>query len=154
MKKIGYLIGGFLLLICLSGCDAEPTEVSCTLSRNDKVNNYSLEATYNISAEGNIVSKVTTKEVVTTDDEELLENFKNQFDTTYSTMSKAYGGYDYNITTKDNTVTSDVTIDYTKVDLDTLATDEPTIKGLMNDQNQITLDNLKQTYENMGATCK
>ena len=107
-----------------------------------------------MTANGNVVEKVDTKEAVTTDDAELLSTFENQFDTTYSAMNEAYGGYTFKVTKKDNTVTSDVTIDYTKVDLDTLAKDEPTVKNLMNNNNQITLDKLKQSYESMGATCK
>lgn len=154
MRKISYLIAGGIVLVCLSGCDSTAQELSCTLSRNDKVNGYTLESTYNVTAKDNVVEKVVTKEAVTTDDAELLSTFENQFDTTYSAMNEAYGGYTFKVTKKDNTVTSDVTIDYTKVDLDTLAKDEPTVKNLMNNNNQITLDKLKQSYESMGATCK
>ena len=47
-----------------------------------------------------------------------------------------------------------MTIDYSKLDLDALAKDEPTMKNIMNDNNEITVTGLQAQYEAMGATCK
>lgn len=153
MNKILMIIvlGGLVLLT--SGCD-ESKEISCTLERNDKINNYSLKATYNIKANNNVVSSVQTTEEVKSNDKSILQTFEEQYNSTYEAMNKAYGGYKYEIKKSNNKIISNVKINYNKLDLDTLAKDEPTMKNIMNDKNEIALTKLQKQYESMGATCK
>ena len=153
MKKGFMFLAVCMVLFLASGCE-DSKEISCTLSRNDKINGYSLDATYKINATGEVVNSVNSTEEVTTDKASLITAFEEQYNSTYGTMNEEYGGYDYKITKGDNKITADVTIDYSKLDLDALAKDEPTMKNIMNDNNEITVTGLQAQYEAMGATCK
>lgn len=155
MKKYFLALVAVSSLLVAAGCSGDKEqEVSCTVSKNDTVNGYSLESTYDIYATNDVVKTVKTKEVVTSDKEEVRSLFEKQFKTTYEKMDKEYGGYDVKITNKDNKVTSDVTIDYTKVNLKKLTKDEPSMKNIMTDDKEFTLEGIKQLYESMGAICE
>ena len=145
-------------VLIISGCTkeeqvSETKTVECSLNRNDTINNYSLESSYKIYYNDDIVSKVETVEKVTSDNQDIITTFENTFNNTYSKMNEAYGGYTYDVNKTENEVTSTVEIDYTKLDLEKLYDDEPTMKNIMNEDKKILLDELKATYEAMGATC-
>lgn len=152
MKKVLSGVVAITLIALLSGCGGTK-EMQCTLESNDVVNGYQLKSTYNITYNGNIVEKVNTIEEVTSDDETTLDTLEEYFDSTYSTMNDTYGGYTFDITRSDNTITSNVTIDYSKVDLEQLVNDQPSMKSIINSKNQMTLEGIQSLYEDMGATC-
>ena len=151
-KKFLIVLSLLSLAFLVAGCEKE-TQYSCTLSRTDRINNYSLESTYNIFATGETVNKVHTKEKVTSEDGTIISSMEEYFKNTYDAMNEAYGGYKYDITSNDDMVVADVTIDYSKVDLKKLTEDEPTMDSILKD-GKMNLDNLKAMYEEMGATCK
>ena len=72
----------------------------------------------------------------------------------YKSNDNKYGGYSYNITKTDDTVISEVTIDYTKMDIEKFIEDNEAVKAYVNDDNQLTVEGVKKMYKSIGATCK
>ncbi len=157
MKKIlGIGLAAVCVLGLATGCGAseEQKTMTCTLERKDVTNGYELASTYKVYYTGKAVDKVETVETVTSDDDEILETFKTTLNTTYDSMNKAYGGYTFNVTKKDKEVKSETTIDYSKLDVEQLIKDEPTMKNYVDSKNKITLSGITSMYEAQGATCK
>lgn len=155
MKK--YLPLG-LLLICMlvvSGCqEKKDYVVKCTLSQNNVLGNYQIESTYEITTDGKIAKSVKTVEVVTSENETLLNTMSETLNTTYETMNEAYGGYVFDVDQETGKVISTVNIDYTALDLEKLLSDQPSMKNYTNEDNQLTLEGLQNMYTTMGATCE
>lgn len=152
MKKFVYGFFAFFALVLVTGCGDKEKTVACKLSSNDKLNGYALESTYTIYAKGSTVEKVVTKEEVTSDNDEVLEFTEENLKETYKKADQAYGGYKYNVEKKDNKVTSDVTIDYNKMNLEQYAKDMPALKNYMK-KGKLSVDGAIAIYEAMGATC-
>ena len=141
-------------VLCGCGTSNEEKVVKCTSSQKDLNNGYELKSEYTIYAQGDVVKSVKTKEVVTSDQESILSYFQTTLNTTYENFNKEYGGYTYEVVKEENTVTSNVEIDYTKMDLDKFSKDQSSIKSAMNDNNELTLDGMKSMYKSLGATCE
>lgn len=151
MKKVLWLLP---VLMLIAGCGKVKTgTIACTLSQKDAINNFSTESTYNINYEGKYVTSVDTKEIVTSDSEEMLDLFVTELNKTYSAMDKEYGGYKYSVVKKDGKVTSTVTINYNKMDLEGLAKDTPALAKYI-DGDKIQVEGIKGIYESLGAGCK
>lgn len=156
MKNIVKVFTALIVVTLLCGCGAEEKErvIKCTASQSDLTNGYQIKAEYNIYAKGDVVKSVKTKEVVTSDQEAILNAFETTLNSTYETYSKEYGGYNYEIVKDNNTVTSNVEIDYSIMDLTKFANDNSVLKNYMNDNNELTVDGLKTMYKSLGATCE
>lgn len=177
MKKIGFVCAIFLCLGFLTGCDkgfnglkkelenakseAGETEKkeeetlktkTCTLSTD--VSTYQVEATYNIMYKSDVVEKVETVEVVTSDDQDILDTFEDTLNQQYKTMKRTYGGYEFEVTNNGSKVESRVTIDYNKVDMDQLVKDSDELEDYVNSNNRLTVDGITKLYKSMGATCR
>lgn len=156
MSKVLKLLSVLLVVTLLCGCGATKEEkiVKCSLSKKDTINGYELKSDYNITAAGNIVKKVETKEVITSDTASVLDYFETTLNTTYEKFNKEYGGYTFTIKKEENTVVSDVSIDYAKMNLEKLSKDDSGMKAAMNGNNELTLDGIKAMYKSLGATCE
>lgn len=150
MKKVILLVP--VILLCLTGCGKEES-LKCTLSSKDAINGYSIESTYNIKAKNDLVESVDTIEEVTSDSEEILEAFETQLNDSYSKMNETYGGYEYSISIDGDKLTSKVTIDYNKMNIDQFIEDQPTLKSYAK-KGKLKLDGVKSMYEALGATCE
>ncbi len=154
-KKIfGVLCVAMMLILVGCGKEAEAKVTKCTLSKNDVINNYKLESTYEIHYKGDIVNSVKSAEKVTSDDSSIIDQFATTLTDTYSKMQEAYGGYEYDITRGTDNVVGDVSIDYEKLNLEKLAEDDPTMSNLLNDDNKILKEKLQSMYEGLGAECE
>lgn len=154
MKKGVKILSVFLVSILLMGCEGKEVVKKCTLSVNNSSNGYSVNSTYEIHAKGDVVTSVKTKEVVTSDTESILSYFETNLNDTYKKANDTYGGYTYNIKKESNKVTSDVTINYEKMDLKKYVSDNSAMKSYVNKDNKITLKGAKKVYETLGATCE
>lgn len=145
-----------LFAILLVGCSSNNKEVvkKCTLTSNQVANGYSLSSEYEIHSKGGVVNSVTTKETVTSDTKSVLTYFEDYLDKTYKTANDTYGGYTYSIEKTDNSVTSNVTIDYNKMDMDKFISDNSSMKAYVNSKGKITLEGVTKIYEALGATCE
>ncbi len=156
MKKILKSCLIIVMVMMLVGCSSPEEEktVTCTLHKNDVINNYELNSTYEVKSKGEVVTNVTSTEVVTSDSEEILSYFEETLNNTYKTMNDTYGGYDVNITNADGKVTSVAKIDYSKLNIEQLVKDDPSMKNAVNDKNELTLTGIKSMYSAMGITCE
>ena len=120
MKKGLKILFISLFVILISGCGKSNKEVvsTCTLSSNQSSNGYKISSNYEIHSKDGLVNSVTTKETVESDNEQVRSYFKKTLEDSYNTANESYGGYTYNVTEDGNKVISDVTIDYSKMDLE------------------------------------
>lgn len=156
MKKILKSLLVFLFIFIICGCSNKKSEriVKCTLEQNNVAYEYKLSSEYNIYTDGNIVNKVETTEIATSSKQEILDSLENYNNTLYTNMNNAYGGYEFKITNENGTLTAVTKIDYTKLDNEKLAKDQPTMKNYMNSDYRLTLDGIKALYKSLGATCE
>ena len=156
MKKILNLIGCVAFCFILSACskaEVEEKTLTCTLHKKDVINNYELNSTYKVYAKGDAVNKVETTEIVTSDSATVIDYFEETLNSTYKAMNDAYGGYDYEITKEEGKVTSITIINYNELNLNQLANDDASMKLILNDNNQVTVNGLTSLYQQMGAEC-
>lgn len=155
MKKGFKILFISLFVFLLAGCDnGKEIVTKCELTSNQTSSGYSLDSTYEIYSKGGVVNKVKTKEVVTTEKDDILTYFETYLNQSYKTASDTYGGYTYKVTKSDKKVSSDVTIDYNKMDLDKFVSDNSVMKAYVNKDNKVTLEGVTKIYESLGATCE
>lgn len=156
MKKFIKVLVIFVGVIFLAGCNGvgKNTVTKCTLDSDQTASGYTLKSEYIIYSKGDIVTSVKTKEVVTSDNITILNYFENTLNTQYEAANKSYGGYTFDVKKEEKKVTSNVTIDYTKMDLNKYVKDNASMKTYMNKDSKITLSGAKKLYESFGATCK
>lgn len=155
MKKILSLLIVFTALFLLSGCSLAKTKITkCTLTSDQSASGYVLDSTYEIYSKGDVVYKVSTKEVVTSKNNTVLQYFEKTLKDQYKSSNDIYGGYSYDVKTKDGKVSSTVTIDYNKMDLNKFVKNNTAMKSYVNKNNKLTLEGAKKLYESLGATCK
>ncbi len=154
MKRLAKIIFISISILLLSGCGSKKLTTKCTLDSDQSASGYKLESVYNIYSTNGIVDSVKTKEVVTSKNNTILSYFENILKSQYTKAGKAYGGYTFNVKKEDDKVTSEVTIDYNKMDLSKFVRDNASMKSYVNKSNKITLDGAKKIYESLGATCK
>lgn len=157
MKKVLKLLIVLLVVTILCGCGIKTEEervIKCTASQKNLSNGYEIKSEYNIHAKGDVVKSVKTKEIVTSDQESILSYFETTLNSTYEKYNNEYGGYKYEIAKDGNTVTADVEIDYSKMDIAKFGNDNTVLKNYMNDNNELTVVGLKTMYKSLGATCE
>ncbi len=156
MKKgVKFLVISLFVLL-LVGCTSKEEKVvkTCTLNSDQSSSGYTLNSTYKIYATNDVVTSVETEEIVTSENKQIRDYFESTLNTSYKTANETYGGYTYNIKNEDNKVSSKVTIDYTKMDLEKFINSNTSIKAYVNKDNKLTLEGVKKIYENLGAICE
>ena len=160
MKKSILFVVALVFAFILTGCgdsvskpakSSNEKEMECTVKTSNE--SYSINSTYTIYYEGDIVNKVYSKEEIKSSDESLLKNTKSTVEATYKEANKQYGGYNYSVKIDGDVLISEATIDYKKMDLEKYIKDTPAYSLYIDDDNNIIVDKLKQSYISMGATC-
>lgn len=154
MKKFLTILGFSALAITLVGCGAKEKTFTCTLYKKDVINNYELTSTYKVYATGDVVDKVETTEFVKSDNALMIDYFEETLEKSYKSMNEAYGGYDNKITKEELELTSITTVDYNNMNIDQLVKDDSSMKSIVNDNNKITVEGIKNLYEQLGAECE
>ena len=149
MKK-SLCIFGMFLLVLVTGCSTSEKTLVCTRTTNQS--NVKMDLNYTIEYSGKYVNKVKTTEQVESSSKELLETYKSSIESLYSPY-KDIEHYNYNVTIKDDTLTSTTDIDYSKIDTDKLIKVDSANKQLIKD-GKVAVEDLKKTYESLGAECK
>ncbi len=148
MKKFLIL---FICLFIVSGCDKQEV-VNCSLSSKNVITGYDLESNYKIIYKGDYALSVETEEIITSESSDVLDYFEEELNNSYNSLNEAYGGYEINITRDNNKLTSKVTIDYSKMNVEQYVTDVPALKEYT-DNNKLLKDGIISLYESLGATC-
>ena len=168
MKKFGKILLLLVAVLTLVGCqgdessnngkdapkDNEVTKKCTIINDQQSTSGYKVESSVTIYSKDNIVTKVKTVETVTASQKEILSYFEQTLNNQYEATNESYGGYTYEIKTTDEKLTSNVEIDYTKMNLEQYVKDNAVMKDYVNDKNELTVDGITQLYEAMGATCE
>ena len=145
-----------VIIICLLvvGCGNKNVTKTCTIVSDQSESGYKSNTTYTIYSKNDIVTKVEQKEVIDSKKKDILDFYKNEYNSMYKKYNKTYGGYNYDVSIKDEQLILNVTIDYNKFDMNKFIKDNTGIKKFVNDKNQYTLDGIIKMYENIGGSCK
>lgn len=150
MKKTLLLITSIITLF-LVGCGSSSDKVmKCSLDTN--LGDYSLKTEYEVHHDGKYVKSIKTVETVTSSDSSLIDQMETYMKSMYETLSSTYGGYDYKVSKTGDKVISNVTVDYTKINLKKLVEDDETAKEFV-EGDKVTIEGIKKTYKNLGITC-
>ncbi len=144
---------GVVILIVLLLLLGGSKKTTCKLVSNQTKNGYSLETQYEIYSKNNIVNKVVIHETITSDSKDKLEKFEKDFNEQYETLKTNYGGYTYKVTNKNNKITTEVTINYGKFNMEKFIKNNEAMKQYTK-KNKLTLEGAKDLYERSGAECK
>ncbi len=68
-------------------------------------------------------------------------------------LNNKYGGYEYKIDINDNELNANITIDYTKYNMQKFVSDNVAMKEYVNENNELTLEGAKKYYESIGSKC-
>ena len=107
---------------------------------------------YKVDYKGNYVTKVKSVEIVKSDDSEYLNTLKEQTENIYSAYNNIEN-YNYKTEINGNTFTSTVDIDYEKIDTEKLISIDSSNSQLIKN-GKIDINDIKNIYESIGATCK
>lgn len=144
------------MLLGLTGCGENKEEIvnHCTLNSNNTASGYKLTSEYDVYSVDGEVNKVVTKEVVTSENESILDYFETYLKQTYNTQNETYGGTTNETTNENGAVTSTTTIDYNKMDLEKYLEDNTALSSYVNDNNKLKTDGVLSIYKSMGAICE
>lgn len=122
----------------------------CTLNNSDSAW-INVKGVYTVKYSGEYVNLVDTIETINSENEQWIEYYKNALEETYKPY-KNLKFYDYDIKTTKNTLTSKVTINYEKIDMNKFL--EINQSTIFIENGKVSLEKLKSYYELIGATCE
>ena len=122
----------------------------CTLNNSDS-DWINVKGVYTVKYSGEYVNLVDTIETINSENEQWIEYYKNALEETYKPY-KNLKFYDYDIKTTKNTLTSKVTINYEKIDMNKFL--EINQSTIFIENGKVSLEKLKSYYELIGATCE
>lgn len=154
MKKKLFLI----IIICLcftsTGCGKSLKTTKCSSIIDQSVNGYKINTNYIVHSKKGIVSTIEIEQVIESDKNDILEDFKTDLTTQYEKYNTIYGGYTFEFKEKDNKLILDITIDYDNLNMSKFILDNTSIKKYLNDDNKLTLDGVKKMYSTSNIKCK
>lgn len=156
MKKVMIKISlivlvSFLITGCGSGTVASADGVK-NCSRTGEVDNGSSKMNYEVYYEGDYVTVIHSMEEIISDDSSVLDTYEEA----YKNIFKQYENleyYDNTITRSDNTVISDTTINYAKIDIDKLLEIEGEEDNVIED-GKVKLSTWLTFAKKFGVTCE
>lgn len=151
MKKIIILSICLLILVC--GCFKKDGQIICTLTLDDKINNYDITSNYIINYEDDFVKSVITTETLTSDDDFVIENIYNNMKASHDQIKDHFEGYEYKITRNSNSIVLESSNLFEEDYVRQFVIDNPSLK-LYYRRARIKYTGLKNMYENKGAACK
>lgn len=157
MNKFIKIIFVFIGIIFICGCQKTTigqNVTKCTLDNDQSKSGYKVKTTYKIYSKNDIVTKVDTNEILTSENTTIIKYFDDLYKKQYKSENDKYGGYTYDVKTDKNKVILNVTINYNKIDLDSYIKDNSAMKSYVNKDNKMTLKGIKTMYESLGAKCK
>lgn len=125
--------------------------ISCRLEKN--LDSYKLSSEYEITYDNNNnVVKVFTNEVLTSDDEKILDTFETAVKTQLD-IFKDLKYYNYEIKRSKGKLLQTTTIDYSKIDINKFIAINSDISSMFTD-GKLKLDTIISIYEELDAVCK
>ena len=127
----------------------EVTTCTLNLSPEDWTN---VESIYKITHNWKYVDLVETIETVKSNNKEVLDYYKSIVESSYEPF-KNLEYYDYKVETTNDTLVSETTINYSKIDIDKFIKINPASSNFINN-GKVSLDSLKTIYGLIGAKCE
>jgi len=150
--KKGLIVLAVMLLVLVTGCTSSKEEkMVCT--RTSTMNGIKLDLNYQVYYQKDVVNKVQTTEKITSTSKETLAIYKKAVEDLYSNFN-GIKHYNYDIAIEGDTLTSKTDINYSKINIDDLLKIDSSIEQLLNKDNKISLEKIKEVYESTGAICK
>lgn len=134
------------------GCTSEHKSI-CTIDIQNNEEGYSLTGNYTIYYKENYVTKIVKDELYESSNEEMIDYFSRTKDLEYYNFKDLYGGLEYSITTKSETVKVNAIFDMKKVDMLKIISDEYINTDYIV-SNKLTISGVKYLYTEKGAVCK
>lgn len=151
MKK-GLIVLAVMLLVLVTGCTSSKEEkMVCT--RTSTMNGIKLDLNYQVYYQKDVVNKVQTTEKITSTSKETLATYKKAIEDLYSNFN-GIKHYNYDVAIEGDTLTSKTDINYSKININDLLKIDSSIEQLLNKNNKISLEKIKEVYESTGAICK
>lgn len=155
MNRVSKILFVFLLGITfLTGCgNKEVQEKTMICTRNATIaEDTTLNVEYTVTYQGDYVKKIYSNEKTSSDNTEYLNQMKTMVENTYAPY-KDLEYYDYNIQIEGDTLTSQLTIDYDKIDTDKMIEIDSANATLIKD-GKVKVEDIKAQYNNIGAICE
>ena len=124
--------------------------VKCELNKNNSENKYEQVANYTIYTKKGIVTKVDMKETISSKNTTIVKYLTNQMKNNYESEKNKYKGYELKINEGREKSEFNVNIDYSKLNIN----DYAKAYNIKTTNNKVTLENIKDYYQMMGADCK
>ncbi len=156
MKKILKSSIVLVMILLLTACGEDSSIASsdgvkkCT--RTGMVTDGSSEMNYEVYYKGEYVTVLHSTEKVISDSSSVLDTYEDA----YKSIFEQYEGleyYDYKITRNSSSVTSDITINYEKIDIGKLLDIEGEENNVVED-GKVKLDTWLSFAEQYGVTCE
>lgn len=111
-----------------------------------------MESIYKITHNWKYVDLVETIETVKSNNKEVLDYYKSIVESSYEPF-KNLEYYDYKVETTNDTLVSETTINYSKIDINKFIKINPASSNFINN-GKVSLDSLKTIYGLIGAKCE
>lgn len=152
MKRLKYLVVLLLGVFIVTGCQNKEELKTMTCTRTINQEGVSMDLSYKVTYNGDYVEVLESTEKVTSKDTSALEEYKKSIETTY----KPYANikyYDTKVTIDGDTLTSKVTIDYSKIDYKEFVNIDSANSQMFTDDGKVKLETIESLYSQIGATC-
>lgn len=157
-QKISLIIILLLTAVLITGCGKRNTKVSLysgkgmlKCSRDGVLDGGTAKFSYEVSYKDGYVTKLHSIEEITSDDSNIIDTYEDAYKKIFTSYENLKY-YDNIITRKDNTVTSDTTINYAKIDIDRLLEIEGSEDNVIED-GKVKVVTWKKFAEKFGTTC-
>lgn len=138
--------------IFLTGCGSSSKVITC--NSKSETNDYTYTSTYKITTKNDkYVKSVTTKEIVTSDNEETLQKIYDTSMEYADSMDELYGGYSCTGKIDGNKLIVTTTIEYDKMDTKAFRNAVNGASAYVDENGNILLDGVKAVYALLGAKC-
>lgn len=129
--------------------DEKDAKMVCTADYDYNDLHYVTGAKYVVFADkDNKVTKIVSREVTKSNDKSILNNAESLYQDNINKI-ESYGGYSYEINKDKNTLTVDVTIDYTNFNIKQYKEDNKT-----DISEEPTIDEIYKSYVSLGVKCE
>lgn len=148
MKKIIYIV---VLILLVTGCSKKDGTITCTSTStpNEEVK---LKSTYIITYKNNYVTRLKTTEIITVNDKNNIETYKNVLENSYKEYNKIKY-YSNVISVEDNNLISSTIINYDKIDTNKLIKLDKNNNSIIKNK-KVAVDDIKNIYVKNGRKCK
>ena len=128
------------------------TLYKCSRIIDQSASGYKIKTYYEIYAYKNDTNYIEIKEMVYSDENSILDFYKNELTKMYEEQNKKYGGYSIKSEKSRDKMTVTTKLDISKLKLKKFAEDNGISEYIKNDK--LTPDGAKKMISNLGATCE